>query len=705
MSNDLPPVAGVRTGNKVEVRNVGVARIQGNQLLASGYNINWLYYIIDIGAIATYENQGRDVWLGADGIPVAGTTAILATLPPPLEGQRFYNIETNQPLQYKGGAWGGTSWAAFQVLAPTTVVVTDNTALTPGRDYVVNVDTKQLTLPASTVAQDGHIVRLYVPVGSTGNLAVAGAGTTITTLDIQGLTDVELFQSQVYEFVYLGGVWISFTESATLYLRAENNLGDLTDVEEARVNLQVLSVAQTQALAQSIEAQPGGGLLSVGVVGDEDEPRRFYVDFATNAEVLAGEAANKVVSPATLKATVDEKVDQAVQASKYNTITGLVAGGASFNLYQSGPSQITWTTAPFVINPDPTLLTAPVTFGNIVADTATVPNVAGYSVQYVSANNLGVVTFSTNSAINPLLLRLAVVLCKDGSILGVLLCPQLSTSDYYLRGLRPQITGGTPSPVAGVSGTLQTSLATLHEESVNWSVQIPDMHYLQQPVLNPVAWAYYRNATTELSTNQTVVDGRLYADGSTVPAANFTVQNVLRDIWGRYYVIAGRTQFTTMALAVAGLSGATPLTPSFLDGVSKEVARIILKGDQHTGNAALNLNDTAKCQIFDAAALGGGAGSGGSASQDLRIVTAAGELQYGNRYILKHNTTSILPNVAADGAWVDVKSYKGFKPLLQRKTAGEVIVDDVTLREDTELQLDSYDDFITLYIENGKWRY
>lgn len=705
MSNDLPPVAGVRTGNKVEVRNVGVARIQGTQLLASGYNINWLYYIIDIGAIATYENQSRDVWLGADGIPVAGNTAVLATLPPPIEGQRYYNIQTNQPLQFKGGAWGGASWAAFQVLAPTTVVVTDTTQLTPGRDYLVNCDGKDLTLPSSTVAGDGHIVRLYVIVGSNTNKAVAGAGTTITTLDITGQANVTLLQSQVYEFIYLGGVWYSFTESATLYLRAENNLGDLTDKEEARQNLEVLSAAQTQALAQSIEAAPGGGLLSTGIVGDGDEPRQFAVDFATEAEVLAGAAANKTVSPATLQATVDEKVDAALQASKYNVVTGITAGGASFNLFQSGPSQITWTSAPFVINADPTFLSTDAVFGNIQAGIATVPNVAGYTVQYVSCNNLGVVSFSTNPAINPLLLRLAVLLCKDGLLVATLLCPQLATSDYYLRGLNPTITGGTPSPVAGTSGTLQTSLAVLHEESANWAVQVPDIHYLQQPVLNPASWAYYRNATTELSTGNTVVDGRLYSDGSTVPAANFTIQNVLRDIWGRYYIVAGRTQFTTMALAVAGLSGATPLVPSFLEGVSKEVARIILKGDQYTGNAALNLNDTAKCQIFDAAALGGGAGSSGSASQDFRVVTTAGELQYGNTYILKHNVISGLPAIAADGAWIKVKAYKGFRPLVQRKTVGEVIVDDVTLREDTDLQLDSYEDFITLYIENGKWRY
>ena len=705
MSNDLPEVAGIRSGNKAEVRNVGVARLQGAQLLAEGFKINWLYYIIDLGVLATYENQNRNVWLGADGIPVAGDTAVLATLPPPLEGQKYYNIQTNQPMQYKGGAWGGASWAAFQVLTPTTVVLLDTAVLIPGREYVTNCDSEVLTLPASTVAQDGHTVRIFVPVGSTGNTAAAGAGTTITTLDITGQVSVTLLQSQVYDFVYIAGVWYSFTESATLYLRSENNLADLTDKEEARANLEVLSGVQTQALVQSVEAAPGGGLLSQGIVGDPEEPRQFRVDFASNEEVLAGGAQNKAISPFALQATLEEKVEAAVGVSKYNTVTGLRTGSQGFAVTQSGPAQISWTQAFFVINPDPNLLSTDVIFGVLNAGSVNIPNVAGYTVQYMQCNQLGVVSFTTTADVNPLLVRLAVVLCKDGSILAILPCPQLSTSDYYLRGLKPTITGGTPSPVAGTSGTLQTSLAVLHEESANWVVQVPDLHYLQQPVLNPVSWAYYRNATTELSTGQTVVDGRLYSDGSTVPAANFTIQNVLRDIWGRYYIVAGRTQFTTMALATAGLSAATPLVPSFLDGVSKEVARIILKGDQYTGNAALNLNDTAKCQIFDAAALGGGAGSSGSASQDFRVVTAVGELQYGNTYILKHNTDSTLPAVSADGAWIKVKAYKGFRPKVVRKNVGEVIVDDTNLREDTELQLDSYDDFITLYIENGKWRY
>lgn len=705
MSNNLPEVVGVRTGNKVEVRNVGVERITGAQLTASGYMVNWLYYIIDLGVLATYENQNRDIWLGADGIPVAGNTAILATLPPPVEGQKFYNIQTNQPMQFKGGAWGGASWAAFQVLTPTTVLLTDSDTLTPGREYVTDCDSKDFFLPASTVAQDGHTVRIFVPVGSTLNNAVAGPGTTITTLDITALSSVGLLQSQVYDFVYIDAVWYSFTESANLYLRSENNLGDLTDTEEARDNLGVLSSAQTQALIQAVEAAPGGGLTSQGIVGDSEQPRQFRVDFANAGEVSEGIAENKAISPATLQATLAEKVENAVAISKYNAVTGLRTGSQGFSVAQTGPSEVSWSQALFIVNPDPNLLSADVIFGTLPAGSSSVPNIAGYTVQYMQCNQLGVVSFTTTADINPLLVRLAAVLCKDGSILGILACPQLSTSDYYLRGLKPQITGGTPTPILGTSGTLQTSMAVLHEESANWSVQVPDLHYLQQPALNPVSWAYYRNATVELSTNQTVVDGRLYADGSTVPAANFTIQNVLRDVWGRYYIVAGRTQFTSMSLAVAGLGAAVPLTPSFLDGVSKEVARIIIKGDQHTGNAALNLNDTAKCQIFDATALGGGAGSTGSASQDFRVVTAVGELQYGNTYILKHNTTSTLPAVSADGAWIKVKAYKGFKPKVQRKNAGEVIVDDTNLREDIDLELDAYDDFITLYIENGKWRY
>jgi hypothetical protein len=608
-------------------------------------------------------------------------------------------------LQYKGGAWGGASWAEFQVLAPTTIVLSASADLTPGRDYAITAVAGDFTLPSSTVAQTGHIVRLYVPVGAVNNDLLAGAGTTITTLDITDQDSVDLLQSQVYEFIYIGTTWFSFTESATLYLRAENNLADLSNVEQARNNLEVLSAAQTQALAQSIEAQPSGGLLSVGVVGDPDTPRQFSVDWANDAEVLTGTIANKAISPLTLQNTLVEKIEAAVGASKFNTVTGLRSGAIGFNVVQTGPAEVSWTEAPFVINPDPNLLNAEVSFGVITAGSTTIPNVAGYTVQYMNANSLGVISFSTASAVNPLLLRLAVILCRDGSILGILATPQLSTSDYYLRGLRYEISGGVPSAVAGTSGTLQTSVAVLHTESANWAVQVPDLHYLQQPALSPLSWAYYRNPTLELSAAQTVVDGRLFSDGSTVPVGNFTIQNVLRDIWGRYYIINGRTQFTTMALAVAGLSGAVPLVPDFLQGVAAEVARIILRGDQFTGHANLNLNDPTRCQIFDAAALGGGVSSSGSANKDFSVVVAAGELQYYTKYVLKHNVISDLPPIAADGAWLQVKSFKGFKPVVRRKTAGEVIVDDTTNREDIELRLDAYDDYTTLYIENGKWRY
>lgn len=706
MSNDLPEVMGIRSGNKAEVRNVGVARLQGAQLLAEGFKINWLYYIIDLGVLATYENQNRNVWLGADGIPVAGDTAILATLPPPLEGQKYYNIQTNQPMQYKGGAWGGSSWAAFQVLAPTTVILTDSQVLVPGRDYIVNCDGKSFTFPNSTVAKNGHTARLAVKVGSVGNKVVAGAGTTITTLDVTGLAELELLQSQVYDYVYLDGAWIGFTESATLYLRAENNLSDLTDVAEARANLSVLTAEETQSLAQSIDAATNGGLLAQGIVGSSGTPRRFRVDFATEAEVTAGAAVAKSINPATLQATLAAKVDQAVGASKYNTVTGLTAGSSAFSVTVTMPSTVNWTLGAFAINPDPALLSSSVSFGTLSAGSLAVPNVAGYVLQYLQCNNVGAVSFTTNAAINPLAVRLAAILVKDGAILWAIPMPQLATADYFLRGKIPEITGSTVGyQGVGTSGQLTTTTATLMAESANWVVKTPDLNYLQQPAVNPQSWAYWRNSTTEISVGQTVVDGRLYSDGSTVPAANFTIQNVLRDIGGRLYIVVGRTQFTTMALAVAGLAGATPIVPAHLTGIYKEVGRIILKGDQHAGNAALNLADTAKAQFFDAAALGAAAASGTGAAQDVRTVTTAGTtLQYYATYIIVGDINSNLPPLASDGAWIDVKAEYPGTPTVTAAGAN-TIVDTSNGRVDTALTLNSYRDYTRLYVRNGAWRF
>jgi hypothetical protein len=704
MNSQLPPVVGVHTSQKVEVRNVGVARITGSQLLAEGKFVNWLYLITDIGCLATYENQNSNVWLGADGIAVAGNTAVLTSLVP-REGQRFYNIQTGQPLLYKGGAWGGASWAQFQVLAPTTVMITASGDLEPQRDHAVVGDDLNLILPSSLVAEDGHIVRIYVPVGSTENAVFAGSGTTITTLDIAGMTSAELLQSQVYEFIYFNTVWYSFTESANLYLRRDNNLADLANKELSRANLEVFSTAQTLAHIQGVEAKVDGGLISEGTVGDPVNPRRFSVDFATQAEVAAGTSTGKAINPAGLAAILPNMIDAAVGSSKYNTVTGLVAGSQNFELTAIQPSTISWTAAEFAINADPALLTSEVTFGTLAAGTIEVPNVAGYVLQRIRCNESGVVSFTTSPAPNPLAIRLGIALVKDGVIQWLLPCPQLGTADYYLRSKAPELTGSVVSVAApGTSGRLATSSAQAFAESANWVAKTPDLNVLTQPAVPLQTWAYWRTGTLETSTGQTVVDGRLFVDGGTVPAANFTIQNVLRDYAGQLYIVSGRSQFTTMALAIAGLAAATPTVPNHLIGACKEVARIILKGDQHVGNAALNLEDPAKCQIFEISTLGSGT-SGSGDSDDVRVIRAPGELQYGNDYVIAADIAPTLPPIGPEGSWLRAKSLKPFRPILNVHTGGNVIVDDETLREDNQLQLDSYKDFIRLYILDGKWRY
>lgn len=377
-------------------------------------------------------------------------------------------------------------------------------------------------------------------------------------------------------------MWYSFTESANLYLRRDNNLADLTDAEAARTNLNVWSREQVLALIQSVEAAPAGGLLSTGIVGDEDTPRQFRVDFATAQEVDDGLEAAKALSPATLTAVLQQKVDEAVGASKYNTVTGLTSGSAAFTVTAALPSTVNWTSAEFVVNPDPALLSEDVVFGTLAAGTIEVPNTSGYVLQYLQCNSIGVVSFTTSQAVNPLAVRLAVMLVRDGTILWLIPIPQLATADYFLRGKVPSITGSVVSPtIPGTLGQLNTALATLMAESSNWVVKVPDLNYLEQPAVVGQTWSYWRNESLELSTAQSVVDGRLYSDGSSVPSGNFTIQNILRDWGGRIHIVVGRTQFTTMALAVAGLAGATAIIPTALQGYCVEIGRVILKGEHN----------------------------------------------------------------------------------------------------------------------------
>lgn len=703
MNNDLP-IVGVLPGGKDQIRNVGVARITGAQLTAAGYKVNWLYLITDIGCVATYENQGRDCWLGTDGIPVAGTSTIFAALPPPLEGQRFYNITTQQPLQYKGGAWGGATWAANQILTPSTIIVTAAAQLAPQRDHLVVSSDVTHTLPSSAVAKNGHIITVLVAAGAVNNLLLPGAGTTLTSLDVPNIAVFELLQAQTYQFVYYNNVWTSFTESAALYLRRSANLGDLGDIDSARANLDVLSAAQVLNQIQNIQA--GRGLSAQGIAGNTANPFTINADFATIGEFLAGVEDSKAVAPNVLRASLDQLIETATAQSKFNTVTGLVAGSESFTITQDNSTTISWTAARLAINPDPDLRAEDVVFIDLEVGQAAVPQLAGYVLQFIEVGVDGVVAFTANLTVRPMYCRLGVALVKDGNIVWLLQTPQVATADYYLRGAGYTIVnGGVQATSTPTSGNLQSVAATLLGESVNWAVKTPDLHKLTQPAQAPLTWSYWRTASIEVSQN-TVVDGRVFADGSVVPANAFTIQSVLRDWAGQYYVIAGATQYATMTEAVNAVGSAIPTIPTFLQGCSVEVTRMILRGDQFAGSANLNLANNERARFFDATLLRGAGGAGsGAASQEIRIVTAAGELQYGNRYIIQTTAPINFPPISSDGLWLSVRTEVGTVPVITEKNNQQLINDTVRNVDSASFTLDVPGQWFDFYIRAGKWRW
>ena len=163
------------TGNEKIVQNIGAKRIQGNELVARGKVPQFLYYIVDIKALAVFENQGADVWIGAFGQPVAGSAAIRDSIPA-FEGQRFYVIDQDTSFEYKNGSWTGTVFEG-NVQSPTYIEL-DGTKLQLERGLKYRIGTAgayvlpklDATATGEGRSLNGHAIEIVVNFGIAATL-------------------------------------------------------------------------------------------------------------------------------------------------------------------------------------------------------------------------------------------------------------------------------------------------------------------------------------------------------------------------------------------------------------------------------------------------------------------------------------------------------------------------------------------------------
>lgn len=702
--NEMLPVVGVQASGVKEVRNVGVARITGAQLTAGGYNINWLYYIIDIGCLATYENQGRDCWLGAEGTPVAGTTTVFSGLGPAFEGQRFYNITTQTPLQYRNGSWGGTGWAGYQATSPTCILITTPAAvqeIAPAMHYVTTASDAVFQFAGGGRWLSGHSFKIDVAPSAVGCTATAAPGYLFVTIsDPAGSQSINLIPGQEYSGVLVGTILYMFTDTESSFLRKQNNLAELEDKAQSRANLQVLSIAETGSLVDSIAADAGSGLVFQGTVSSPTTPRRVSVDFATPADLIAG-TEGKVVGPSILQTTLETVVANALSASKYNALTGLMVSSAGFTCTAFSPVVLEYSGFEVFFNPDPSLLTEEPTQLVVNAGALGIPTAANWVLYDLVVDTTGAVFLSSSRTVLANTCRLAYVLAYDSQIVEVLPVPQISTSDSALRNSLLSFNGGLLADGSVVAGTLEAASYSAYCESCNWLSKVPSPHQRDVGAMPTLEFRYTNGITLDAST--TVVDGRKLLAGS-VTAGQFSVQRVFRSMSGAYYLVPTSAAYASMAAATAAIA-TLPANPiSAFDVYCREVAYLVLRGDQYAGSAALDLADAAKFSVVPVA-TGTSAVSGGSgANKSAIVITSGGTLEANNVYLLATNDVVFLPLPTTNGLWVRIKVAYGFNPTLRSLSTNLRDTFDNTL--DNEVVYDVPPESDDVYIaRDNEWLY
>lgn len=667
---------------KVQVQNVGVYRIIGSQLLAKGKRTNWLYYLADIGTVCVFQNQGKDIWLGTNGVPVAGNTEVQLSLVP-LEGQRFYNIETQMPLEYKGGSWTGTEYAQYQPASPTAILLEEDAVLRPNYKHVPVESDLALELPSPRVT-DGTDLYIFVPANVENVYVSAPAGFTIIDYLGEEANMIPLESRTAYYFVLRGTKWLTVSAEPDLnFLRPGNNLTDIEDVNEAREFLGIVLFEQLVDILDSVAASDAS-LTFTGTTFDAS--RRIRINFATGEEFAAG-VVGKAVDPATVRNFIDAAVNEGVAISQYNNISGLHSESSDFVLSGLGTGTLTYSAFEFVVNPDPYLRSQPLGQYAVEAGSIPVPVTTELSFFYILTDSTLAVRFSlTYDRQDFKILLLGVAQVEAGLLVGLRMTPQLASSDKQLRSALP-VTSATRAKVsdAGPAGTLDTPPVSWTYEGINWSNNVNAPHVYVRPQQTAVQYTMVRDDGSVIATSQTYVDGQPLQDGSTVPVGEFSIQVMWQDITGRHYVLAGKNTYATIEEALAAAAIYEPVVPGYLR-YYVELGRLIVRGDQFFGGIEYDILDEAKFRIVRIASLGGSAGVDAQGIE-WRFTEGGGLLQPDVYYHIKDAEQYTLPPLTASTVYIGVRAQAPTEPKIVT-TSGDQMQDSFSGEVSTELDLD-----------------
>lgn len=606
MSDFTPISQSVVPGQKVVVENIGVKRIFGVDLVNKAKIANWLFYLEDINTAVVYANDGTEVWYSTLGQPAAGPLSVRESLVP-FEGQRYYVIEEDKAYQFVGGSWVGTVFEG-NLIQPSVLILDGPQQLAVGRRHLLNGN-GEFVLPTTNV-KDGHEIEFNLFDTRTAQITTEDESSMV-------LGEVEhdpaeeadgplpLSRGVTYRGIFYNGQWSLFYSSADDYLSRSQNLNDVQDIIAARENLNIYSRNEVLVVAAGKvdEVDYRKGLVKVGtsLTGD----MVIDVDFATLAEAEDTNITDKVLSPA----TIVPAVNTANRENQHNNITGLLpaAGETKFNITGVvGTGDISWPEFTCAFNPDPYVRSQPLQLITFLANSVTIPFVAGTFTHQVVARDDGTVVLQATRPLKSSVTEVLLggVVTVDGNIIAnnlgqpsIGVYPRLASSDYALRNNDAEVSNVIFSPVGGATGQVEHTTFRILEEGVNWENSTSLPHTKTIPATNPAEWLVMASDGTIEETDITLVDGENLDDGTTVPNNSYSIQLVYTSIEGDLIVLRGQQVYGTIEEARADVFAYQPTVPSILAN-SIEVARWVVRGNQHPTSGAYDLTDSANFLTF-----------------------------------------------------------------------------------------------------------
>ena len=619
------------TGNEKIVQNIGAKRIQGNELVARGKVPQFLYYIVDIKALAVFENQGADVWIGAFGQPVAGSAAIRDSIPA-FEGQRFYVIDQDTSFEYKNGSWTGTVFEG-NVQSPTYIEL-DGTKLQLERGLKYRIGTAgayvlpklDATATGEGRSLNGHAIEIVVNFGIAATLN-AYDGTEQFVANGANRNSINLLAEQHYVIVHDGTKWNVFAidvegiqNSLDTKMDKAANLSDVADPATARTNLDVFDKAASTAMAEGkVDGQTAGaGVNKTGNAADGNIV--WFLDFATPQEVQEGTVNNKPITPA----DITDAVTNATRSSEFNNITGLLpkTTEAKFNLVTNADrTKVDYTEFTVVFNSDPYIRTSQLVSLTVIAGQITLPNTAGIVTHRVVVNNMGVVSLSPTrpDPTSTTEIMLGTIIAINGEVLSlggqdqILVTPWLASSDYAVRHNTTTIDGGKVAASA-TAGKVSKAAITINQESSNWEASTTSPHKTVLPPSDPLVFATMDRNGAFVNPSTDEINGELLDTGASVGNNNYSIQIAYQATETVVVVLLGQQTYASYNDAVAAIQVYAPIIPTPL-ATALEFSRWVIKGDQHAGSGSLDLGVANNFSTFSGMAVISGGSSASSASE------------------------------------------------------------------------------------------